>query len=84
MKRGRASWTPLYRRRDYIHNAAWFFYRATDSDDNLKSALYRMQAEDARKRLMQHCEELPSADEVYQYAKALFPADRLHDPVPDA
>ena len=75
--------TPGSRQRDYLASAAWYFYRAVNSDDNLRSALYRMQASDAALTLRMHGEDLPSADEVYAMAKQLFPVDRLHESVPD-
>src|SRR4029453_15637446 len=64
-------------RTDYLREAAWYYYRALDNDENLVCALHRMQAEKIGHQLAR-LGQLPTAEEIHAYAAGMFPADRLH------
>lgn len=59
-------------------DAAWWWFRAEDNNENMISALHRLQSKGSRTRLEALGIPVPDAFAVYQYAKAIFPLLKLH------
>lgn len=63
---------------DYRHEAAYFYFRAATPDENMVSVLHRLAADAFRRDLEAHGWPVPTPEDVYAYARILFPEDRLH------
>lgn len=69
-------------RLDYMMAAAWYYYRAEGADEQLASALNRMQAQKLHQRFLGLGMELPTPEEIQGYAQSKWPAHKLHEVKP--
>lgn len=69
---------PAVVRLNYLLNAAYYYFKAETNEENLGSAFHRKLAESDATTLRNFGIEPPSARDVYQCAKGLWPIGRLH------
>lgn len=79
MKRESNELSPEGLRLQYLSHAAYYFYKGATGDENLNSTLNRMAAAKDQKLLTRRGLPVPSAEEIYEYAKGKWPEDRLHE-----
>jgi hypothetical protein len=66
-------------REAYLSDAAYYWLRATGADENMLSALHRMNASTRRAVLEAHGWAIPTRQEIYKRAVAIFGADHCHE-----
>jgi len=82
MKRDRIPETNASLRIEYLMAACYAFFRAEDADENLVSALRRLQAERLRRKLEGRGAQIPAPAEVREWAVQRFGEERLHQDKP--
>jgi hypothetical protein len=66
-------------RSDYIQGAKYYYLRAEGWDENLVSALNRMNAEKLRQRMKTLNIAVPTAEELHAAAAESWPEHKLHN-----
>lgn len=64
--------------RETIQNGAWYWFIAETPDENMVSALHRLQYRELVRKLETFRIPLPTPGEMIAYAKDKWPAHRLH------